>query len=497
MKFKITLFKKYLGVSLLVVMLSFLILGLMLWVFILKYWEEEKRSLLSKNAHNITDLIEKNSTFIDNTLYILNGEIMKSVLATFSRNIESDIFIVNSEGEVILCPEVSSQKFLKARIPHDILEETKKDIYFGASNFGGIYENKHYGVGVSIVIKTDEKEVIRTGAVFIVSDASYILKFRNDILNLFLMAVVFSLIISSIAVGAVSYRMTRPLKKMANIVRRFGKQDFSDRVRVNTNDEIGDLALAFNNMAESLSISENARRSFIANVSHELKTPMTSISGFIDGILDGTVKAEDQRHYLKIVSGEIKRLSRLVKSMLELSKIENKEIKLNKQIFNLMQVIFSVLLNFEKKIEEKNIKITGLEEIKISFIEGDLDAIYQVIYNLIENAVKFTDINGEINFKMNINLNRTEIIIKNTGQGIKSSEINFIFDRFYKTDKSRSQDKNGMGLGLYIVKTIIQLHGGEIKARSVEGEYCEFIFWLPINRSKYNNLKTSHPSGDY
>ena len=221
------------------------------------------------------------------------------------------------------------------------------------------------------------------------------------------------------------------------------------------------------------------RRNFIANISHELKTPMTTIAGFIDGILDGTIPPEKQKHYLGIVSQEVKRLSRLVRTMLDLSRIDSGEMKLRPARFDLTNTVFSALLSFEDAIETKKIEVRGLEDTESIFVDGDPDMIHQVVYNLIDNAVKFTNEGGYIEIRVRGIPGKTVVSVENSGAGIAPDELPLIFDRFYKTDKSRSQDKNGMGLGLYIVRTIIRLHGGEIKAESVQNEFCRFVFWLP------------------
>ncbi len=266
---------------------------------------------------------------------------------------------------------------------------------------------------------------------------------------------------------------------MSSAAKAFGNGDFSVRVKADTEDEIGQLGLAINNMANSLSNSEGMRRSFIANISHELKTPMTTISGFIDGILDGTIPPERQGHYLKIVSDEVKRLSRLVRSMLDLSKIDNGEMKLTPVTFDLSGTIFSTLLSFEQSIEEKNIDIRGLDGTAPMAVTGDQDLIHQVVYNLIENAVKFTNQDGYIFIGMADSIDRISVTIENSGLGIPTEELPLVFERFYKTDKSRSRDKIGVGLGLYLVKTILKLHGGDISVASTENEYCRFQFYLP------------------
>ena len=292
-------------------------------------------------------------------------------------------------------------------------------------------------------------------------------------------AAVAAFMVSFCIVWLYSYSLVRPLRDMASAARSFGDGNFSRRVPITGDDEIGQLAIAFNNMASSLATSESVRRNFIANVSHELKTPMTTIAGFIDGILDGTIPQEKQRYYLQIVSDEVKRLSRLVRTMLDLSRIDSGELHLRPARFDITQTIFSALLSFERPIEEKRLEIRGLEDAESLFVDGDPDMIHQVMYNLIENAVKFTNEGGYIQIGVIDCENRTVVRVRNSGPGIPADEVSLIFDRFYKTDKSRSKDKTGMGLGLYIVRTIIRLHGGEITASSVENEYCQFEFWLP------------------
>ena len=281
--------------------------------------------------------------------------------------------------------------------------------------------------------------------------------------------------------------------------------DFDARYQSRAGNEIDVLGDNFNKMSRKLesTISElksannklqkdiedkikidEMRKEFLDNVSHELKTPMTTIAGFVDGILDGTIPEEKRNHYLRIVSQEVKRLSRLVKTMLDLSKIDSGEMKLRLTRFDLSNTVFVTLLSFEKAIEDKKIEIRGLETASSLFVDGDPDMIHQVLYNLLENAVE-----GYIDIRLAETNDRVTVTIKNSGPGIPADEVAMIFDRFYKTDKSRSQDKNGMGLGLYIVRTIIRLHGGEISVSSVENEFCQFEFWLPKKIKDLNSDK--------
>ena len=183
---------------------------------------------------------------------------------------------------------------------------------------------------------------------------------------------------------------------------------------------MSDLANAFNDMANALDKLENSRRSFVANVSHELKTPMTSIAGFIDGILDGTIPKSKQDYYLKIVSDEVRRLSRLVVAMLNMSKIESGDFEMKPKNYNISDQIIHILLTFEQKIEKKNIEIRGLENLEPHKVHADTDMIYQVIYNLFDNAVKFTNENGYIEVNVTEHNAYVEISIKNSGEGINA-----------------------------------------------------------------------------
>ncbi len=210
---------------------------------------------------------------------------------------------------------------------------------------------------------------------------------------------------------------------------------------------------------------------------------MTTIGGFVDGILDGTIPKEKHHQYLAIVSGEVKRLSRMVQSMLDLAKIEAGEMKLNPAEFDLNNIVCQVIFSFEQAIESKNLDILGLDVDKI-MVSADPDLMHQVIYNLIENAVKFVNEGGYIEVKYHNDGARTLVAIRNSGTGIAPQDLPNVFERFYKTDRSRSQDKTGVGLGLYIVRTVIQLHGGEIHVSSKEGEYTEFAFSVPSAGTK-------------
>lgn len=477
---KKSLFSKYLFISLVIVLISFLILGVMLVFFVAQYSADEKQKLLNENANLVSDMIEERVVILNDSIFLdeTDTNVVRNIISTISASINSDIFITDRDGTTLLCSEGGNCSHIQHQIPADIQFSTIHGKSFFESTLGNIYTTKHYVTGVPIYADTGNMKII-AGMVYASTESTFFSDVTGDIFKIFFFAAIATFVVVFCITSLFSYRMVKPLRQMSYAAHNFAKGDFSIRVPVSSNDEIGRLAEAFNHMADSVAMSENTRRSFIANVSHELKTPMTTIAGFIDGILDGTIPKEKQNYYLNIVQVEVRRLSRLVSSMLSLARIDNGELHLNKSNFNITNTIINTLLTFEQKISDKNIDIKGLENIQTVYIDGDPDMIHQVIYNLFENAVKFVNEGGYISVQLENLSDKITLEIKNSGHGIEPEELKHIFERFYKTDKSRSQDKNGMGLGLYIVKTIMRQHGGDIEAKSVVDDYCSFKLWLP------------------
>ena len=470
-----TLFKKYLRITLSIVLASFLLLGMVMLVFVSQYWESEKQTLLRKNAEYMSRMAQSAAVYNEEEKRYELSNNMEMILYGFSENIDADIFITDQYGERILGTYTNSNTETDRKVDPSIVRQVMLGGgYEAQGTLSGVYRETYYIVGEPVVVDN-----VPIGAVFVASSIQSLSSYRMEVLRMFLLAAIAAFMVTFCVVWVFSYQLVKPLRQMSAAARSFGEGDFSIRVPVTSSDEIGELATAFNNMAASLASGENMRRNFIANVSHELKTPMTTIAGFIDGILDGTIPPEREAYYLRTVSQEVKRLSRLVRTMLDLSRIDSGELRLRPARFDLTNTILVAMLSFEKPIEEKHLEIRGLENAESLFVDGDPDMIHQVVYNLFENAVKFTNSGGYIEVRVEQGSDRTTVSVRNSGHGIEPDEIRMIFDRFYKTDKSRSQDKNGMGLGLYIVKTIIHLHGGEISVSSIVDQYTQFTFWIP------------------
>ncbi len=394
---------------------------------------------------------------------------------------DNTIIVTDSSGSVIACScsdfSVDSvcAHSLK-QIGGKILNKTSSGNYEEIGRFGNMFTEMHFVTGKKIV-SVDNNHI---GYVFAASPAATLTKFYSDIFSLYAVAAIVPIILLFFALYTVTYRWIKPLKLMSEASKAMAKGDFSRRIPVMSSDEIGQLSKSFNQMTNSLVELEAMRRNFIANVSHELKTPMTTIGGFIDGIIDGTIDKDKEEQYLKIVSNEVKRMTRLVEGMLNLSKLEAGETKLQPVNFDFRDLILDVVLSQEQRIEAKNIEVFGLDYIESCVVRADRDLLHQVVYNLCDNAVKFTNDGGEISFSLSADSTHFEFKIKNTGVGIPKKDLPQIFDRFYKGDRARSANKDSTGLGLYLVKTIVKIHGGTAFVKSSENEYTEFGIRLPI-----------------
>lgn len=489
---------KYFIALLVLEFLIFTVLGISFSILGQDDWSSNRLEQMSKNTKIVAD----------STAQVMKGNLnlgsqgsifmLCNNIRMISQAINADIYVCNLSGEVVLCPDLIKDDYSVSengscvvhsvyKIPQSVIEKAIGGFSSKSSKLDGVYSVEQIVSSEPVVV---DGEVIMI--VFAATPVSgRITEYLQRTMKLFLIAAALSFFIGAVGVYIFTINLLSPLRDMSKATKAYAKGDFSYRVRVRGGGELANLLNAFNSMATELALHESTRRSFVANVSHELKTPMTTIGGFIDGILDGTIPPEKQDYYLNIVSNETKRLSRLVVSMLNLSKIEAGELQLNPTDFNICNDIFNVMVSFEQQIEQKNIEIVGLDALEPVTVNADEDMIHQVIYNLVDNAVKFTE-NGQISVGVTRNAdNSVSVRIRNTGIGIASEELSRIFERFYKVDKSRSFDTKSTGLGLYIVKTIVEMHSGSVRAQSKENEYTEFEFTLPQAKEK-NNKKISN-----
>lgn len=484
-----SLYARYFRTCASIILISLTFLCVIFLAFASQYFRDDKYKLLSQNLDQAVRLTSYNMNYgYDGGLYVSSN--LSSYYGVIGQSIDSDIYLADMDGSIILFSTNNEGQNFEGSISPVVMNYFRTgDVYTETGKLGGIYPDPHYTVGKPIM---DGKNRV-VGAVFASTSAAALFTFLVDMFQMFIVSSAVVMLFSFIIIYFITSGMVRPLQNMLAATHSFTKGDFSARVPVEGDDEIALLSAAFNTMASSLATMEQTRRSFTANVSHELKTPMTTIGGFIDGILDGTIPPEKQNYYLKIVSSEIQRLSRLVRSMLNISRIEAGELKIKPEPVEITDIVTRTTLIFEKNIDQKNIQVRGLDIDEKYLVEADADLIHQVVYNLVDNAVKFVNQDGYLEFSYREEGGQTFVGVKNSGTGISPEEISRVFDRFYKSDRSRSLDKNGVGLGLYIVKTILNLHGGEIFIRSKVGEFTEFVFSLPTVQQKKPRFRKTTP----
>ncbi len=471
------LFRKLFLTTAVSLIVSIILILILVSVSVNSYFVNDKKQLLTDNCQSISTVLS-GRTESDVTFY--NG--LDAMTSVVSKAVLGEVYISDAEGNVFIC---SCDEWKNERtcvhsvgvIPQSVRDSANNEqYYFEVGHLNGRFNKTFYTAATPFTSKLGNV----LGFVYISSPASRLQGMWSELTNIYLLCTAIPLSVLFLFLYFMTKRITNPVNMMSKAAVKMSKGDFSERIPVNGDDEISDLAEAFNAMSNSLTQLEGMRRSFIANVSHELRTPMTTISGFIDGILDGTIPFEKQDYYLGIVSVEIKRLSRLVQSMLGLARLESGEQKVNPTEFKAMDLLCEVLLSQEQRIEAKSINIEGIDQENSLTLTADRDLIYQAIFNLVDNAIKFTPENGSIKVSAfedkagNVNMS-----VKNEGKGIAASEMQYIFERFYKSDKSRSVNKDGTGLGLYIVKTIADIHKGQVIVSSQPDKFTEFTVILP------------------
>ena len=400
----------------------------------------------------------------------------------------NQIFVTDEEGVVRCCSDKDPKcEHIGLQISDEILAQAESGFLDRRSDLGGVFKMRRYVAAETI--RNPEGALI--GYVFVNNMADNMLGAWSTFLSV---AVLISVVVFCITLALTmvyTRRMARPLDEMAAASRKFARGDFSVRVKQTEDptDEMGALIESFTKMADSLEQAEKRRSEFIANISHELRTPMTTIAGFADGILDGTIPPEQERKYLTSIRDETRRLSRLVREMLSITQAKARAANpTSRTNFDLTELVLQILLSFESRATKKKLDVDPQLPDDHLMVRADRDAITQVIYNLLDNAVKFAEPGSCLVLKLYKDDGKAYVSVKDRGETIPPDDLPFIFDRFHKSDRSRSMDKDGMGLGLYLVKTIINSHDEDIAVKSEDGE-TEFVFTLPLatyDRKKEN-----------
>ena len=413
----------------------------------------------------------------------LSSWVLSMSISTISRSTGDHIFIADANGVIVSCSDKNPMcEHLGVQLPESVLAEIGEAGSDTLTDLGGLYHTRRYVAAVPI--RAPERQEVQ-GYAFVSNQVDKML----DAWSAFLIITSFvgiGVFFAALLVTLIySRHMAKPLDEMAAASRKFARGDFSVRVRQTEDpaDEMGALIDSFNKMADSLEQSEQRRSEFIANISHELRTPMTTIAGFADGILDGTIPPEEERKYLVSIRDETRRLSRLVRDMLGVSQARARAAdKSHRSVFDISELIVQTLLSFEARATAKNLDVDPQLPDNPILVRADKDAITQVIYNLLDNAVKFAEPGSCLVVRLYKENGKAYVSIRDYGETIPPDDLPFIFDRFHKSDRSRSLDKDGVGLGLYLVKTILNNHDEDIAVKSGDG-MTEFVFTLPLAES--------------
>ena len=410
----------------------------------------------------------------------------RAELETYTLNENIDCYLFDRDGKCLVRSDYSAKEItLSAAIRDSAAEKPYYSIGGASGNFSE-----------PTATYVERFELGNTPHyLMMIVPIAYVSEFSAKLLIVLIIVVLITGILGAVLFYLNTTQLLKPVLNITQQAEAYAKGDFSSRLKETGDSELDYLATTMNRMADFIDKNERSRKRFISDISHELKTPMTTIGGFVDNILDGTIPPEQEKHYLKIVSSEVQRMSRMVHSMLNISRFEEGTMSPNFERFDLTHLLIKTLLLFEKKIDAKGLSVEGLEECPRTVAEADKDLMQQVFYNLTENAIKFVNKGGTLFLAVDSDAKQAHVHLRNSGEGLTEDEISHVFERFYKTDESRGKDTTDVGLGLSIVSRIMVLHGGTVTVKSVKGEYTEFIVSLPLTQPKPQQDEPETESG--
>jgi len=460
------------------VLLTLLLLGTSFFALTYTYIMTEKKDEMVEKAELMAEL---SATYADD--FPIPGHFgddnqgIRIIAQVASSLSDIDFLIWDTQTNTLLTTDTTLEG-QEVSIPSAISKRIQEGKNYSGMTTLNIYPSTKYVVAVPIYEEGGESDI--HGMVIAATETESLTEMWRAFLGIFGMTSITVLLIAFVASSVTAMQQTKPIQEMAAATRRFAEGNFDARVQsYDRDDEVGELAEAFNAMAQSLQQTERQRQEFIANISHELKTPMTTITGYADGILDGTIPQEKADQYLAIISDESRRLSRLVRRMLEVSRLQSSDMLREKKAFDICESSRRVLISMEKKITDRGLDVEADIPEEPIMVMGDNDLITQVIYNLLENAAKFATPGSDLYLGLAIKGEKAEVCIRNAGPTIDPEELPKLFERFHKADKARSEDKDGVGLGLYIVKTVLDQHHEQIRVTSEFG-LTTFAFTMTL-----------------
>ena len=402
-------------------------------------------------------------------------ETVHSHLNVIAMHLDADIWMIDIDGNIIL---KSGERPVFPNLTPHVIEG------FDPSTFGTSYytTGDFYGElseeTLSVIAPINYNYQVR-GYIVIHSEMSSLVVEKEHLLNIMYITLTVLLLIALVVLLLIVHMIYFPLKKITKAASEYAAGNLSYQIDLQREDEFGRLADSMDLMARELNETEEYERKFIANISHDFRSPLTSIKGYVEAMMDGTIPVEFQERYFNIVLFETDRLKKLTEELLTLNSFNSKRGMLDISTFDINAIIKNTAASFEGRCTERKISIELLFESRQQMVRADMGKIQQVLYNLLDNAIKFSNDNSSIEVETTIKFEKVFISVKDHGVGIPKDSQKKIWERFYKTDASRGKDKRGTGLGLAIVKEILQAHEEHINVISTEGVGTEFSFSLP------------------
>lgn len=494
-----SVYVKYIMTFMLIIVVSMSLLAAIVGTLVSNYSETTKYDAVETVAKSLSDNLGKRlrrAIITDLKVYYQEyrddtDDLMRLLNSTSTSNVT--IIVADSGGNIIFSMVDNDDSVNNVpQISKSIMDEVNNGIELSRRDtLEGVFDTPHLIYASPVYLRDNYV----CGTVFVCSASATFDTFIEVIIKTVTISSLWVMLAALIAIYFISERIIYPLKEMSRAAKSFAAGHFDIRVPVRGKDEVAELATAFNNMAQSLESLDEMRNNFMSSVSHDMRTPMTTISGFIDCIISGAIPPEKHEYYLRVIKDEVQRLSRLVATLLDISRIQAGDRKFVMAPFDVCEMGRQVLISFEQKIDNKNLEVEFDADSDNMFVIGDHDAIYQILYNIVDNAVKFSRESGvlKLSVKATDKDKKVRVSVYNEGDGIPYEDQPYIFERFFKSDKSRGKDKSGVGLGMFISKAIIEAHNEEIGLRSEPGEFCEFFFTLAVAQPDSKNK--NYPSG--
>lgn len=454
-----------------------ILLGLLIFILVVfsnafqSYFVEYTENLMINQAEMIATEYQKLGDFREPIDAVRDRIFFKlEILASY---LDATTWVIDNNNNMLV---VSPKSTLSRKIPQQqaIADVFDGNIVRNQSGFEQYFSTPVLTIGYPIEIQGKVQY-----AIFIHTPMPQILKTIEEVRDIIIKVVGVTSLLTFFLIYFISRQITKPLKEMNQVAKQIAGGDFDKRISLEGTDEVGELAASLNYMAQELDKIEENRKAFIANVSHDLRSPITSIQGFVTAILDGTIPQQNQEKYLNIVLNECQRLIKMANGILELNKMEEGTMPLKKMEFDIHEMIKDLLDNFETVTKEKSLIVDLILENKQQLVFADPDKIVRVVQNLLDNSFKFVNETGTIQIETKVKQQKVWVYIRNSGPPISEEDQYHIWERFYKSDRSRGKDKKGMGIGLVIVKEIMKQHGEVVGVTSEADEMVCFYFSLP------------------